>query len=86
MGSAIAVLGDTSSHGGSIITSASRTLVQGKLVARVSDILMCPDHGPSPIISGSSRFICEGQPVARAGSVTACGAVIVGSATRTVTG
>lgn len=78
----IARLGDTSSHGGAIVTSAARTLVEGALVARETDILDCPIHGPNPIVGHSSRLKAEGLFVARHGDSTACGATLVSGATR----
>lgn len=80
----IARLGDSSSHGGSIVSSASRTLAEGQLIARVGDILACPLHGLNPIVSGSPDHIVEGQACARTSSVTACGASIIGGASKTL--
>ena len=75
---AVARLGDTSSHGGVIISSASKTTVDGKLVARVGDSHSCPipGHGVTAIATGSSKYICEGAATAVVGSVCGCGAVI----------
>lgn len=75
---AVARLGDPHSHGGVIITSASRTKVNGILIARVGDLINCPIHGVNPIVAGSPKFKIEGQLVARVGSLCACGAVISG--------
>ena len=74
----VARLGDSSSHGGTIITSASKTYDNGILVARVGDLHSCPipGHGVTAITSGSGHFVCEGQIVAVVGSVCGCGAVI----------
>ncbi len=79
----VARLGDTSSHGGQITTAATNTKVEGQFVARVNDTLNCPAHGPNPILTGSPKLEAEGQQVARSGSVTQCGAVIIGGATKT---
>ena len=86
MANPVARLGDASSHGGHIITAASRTLVEGKLVARRGDLHLCPlpGHGVTPIVTGSPQFKAEGAEVARTSSVCACGAVIIGGATKTV--
>ena len=84
MGYPVARLGDGSTHGGAIVTSAKKMIVEGKLVATVNCILDCPIHGPNPITTGSPQFICEGQKVARTTSLTACGASIIGGATKTV--
>lgn len=80
----IARLGDTSTHGGSIVTSASRTYAEGQLIARVGDMLACPIHGLNPIVSGSPDHFVEGQSCARTSSTTACGASIIGGASRTL--
>lgn len=82
----IARLGDTSTHGGQIVTSATKTSVEDKLVARVTDILACPLHGLNPILTGSDDFTAENQKVARSGSVTSCGAIIIGGASKTFCG
>ena len=72
-------LGDKSSHGGVIITGASRTLVNGKPAARMGDRHSCPipGHGVTSIVSGSPDTVTEGKPNARMGDATACGARIV---------
>ena len=82
----VARLGDPSSHGGVIISSASLTNVEGQLVARVGDLHSCPipGHGVTPIVNGSSNFICEGSIVAVDTSVCGCGESII--ATASVTG
>ena len=82
---AVARLGDTSSHGGTIISSASKTRVNGILVARVGDSHSCPlpGHGVTPILTGSSNFKCESSATAVVGSVCGCGAVINSGSTNT---
>jgi uncharacterized Zn-binding protein involved in type VI secretion len=76
----VARRGDSSSHGGAIVTSALHTSVEGAKVAIVGSILACPIHGAQPIVSGCPIWKVEGQPVARTGSTAACGAVIIGGA------
>ena len=85
MGNPVARLGDTSDHGGVIIT-AGQTIVEGKRVARVGDLHDCPipGHGVTPITTGSPRWRCEGARVARTSSLTGCGASIIGGAQKTV--
>jgi uncharacterized Zn-binding protein involved in type VI secretion len=83
MGFPVARLGDTGTHGGAIITAASKTKCEGQMVARVADIYNCPIHGPNPIKSGSPQWITEGHLTARTSSTTACGATIIGGATKT---
>ena len=79
----IARLGDTGTHGGAIITSASKSYVEGELIARKGDLYGCPVHGPNPIVGHSNRLKCEGEFVARHGDATACGATLISGATRT---
>ena len=69
-------LGDTSTHGGSIISSASVTKVNGILVARVGDSFSCPLHGVWPIVNGSGNYKCEGAITAVIGSTVGCGATL----------
>jgi uncharacterized Zn-binding protein involved in type VI secretion len=71
-------LGDRTDHGGTIISGASRTLVNGISAARKGDLHSCPlkGHGVTPITTGSSSVNIEGRPSARVGDRTGCGAVI----------
>ena len=78
----IARLGDTSTHGGAIVTSASKTMCEGALIAREGDILNCPIHGQNPIVGHSSKLMVENKFCARHGDATACGATLVSGATR----
>jgi uncharacterized Zn-binding protein involved in type VI secretion len=77
--------GDTSSHGGTVAATTTRSKAEGKLLVRIGDILDCPIHGPSPVVEASEHFKAEGSPfrVARHGDATACGATLISSATRT---
>ncbi len=77
-------LGDTSSHGGTVISSASKWMCEGKLIARKGDLHSCPipGHGVTPITAGSAKFKCEGDPVARHGDSTGCGATLISGASK----
>ena len=88
MSKAVARLGDPSNHGGVIISSASRTMANGILVARMGDMHACPipGHGITPIVTGSKKTLVEGQPVARVGDVAACGATIASGSPNTMSG
>lgn len=74
----VARLGDTSSHGGTIITSAEHVFANGIKVARIGDMHSCPipEHGVTPIVTGSGSVFAEGAGVARIGDSVGCGAVI----------
>jgi uncharacterized Zn-binding protein involved in type VI secretion len=80
-------MGDTTSHGGVIVTGAMRTFVNGRPLARLGDLHVCPipGHGVNPIVTGSLNTLTEGRPNARVGDVTACGAVIVTGSPDTMT-
>jgi uncharacterized Zn-binding protein involved in type VI secretion len=88
MSKPVARLGDPSNHGGVIISSASRTMANGILVARMGDLHVCPipGHGVTPIVTGSNKTLVEGKPLARVGDSTGCGAVIVSGSPNTLNG
>ncbi|MHB1000742.1 MAG: PAAR domain-containing protein [Armatimonadota bacterium] len=71
-------LGDTTDHGGTIITGASLTLINGIPAARKGDLHSCPieGHVVTPIVTGSDCVDIEGSPAARIGDSTGCGAMI----------
>lgn len=72
-------LGDPTDHGGVVVSASSLTIVEGKPVARIGDMVACPipGHGVCPIVTGDSTCIVDGSPVARQGDKTACGAGLV---------
>ena len=84
-GNPMARLGDTSTHGGRIVTASEDTICNGRGVARVGDWLDCGVHGLTRIITGSPDVICNGRPVARIGSLCECGAVISSGSEDTLT-
>lgn len=75
-------LGDAGSHGGSVVSSASKWVCEGPLIARKGDTYDCPLHGLNPIVEGSGKWICEGAPIARHGDATACGATLISGAAK----
>lgn len=77
-------LGDTSTHGGAMITSSSKSPMEGPNVCRIGDILACPLHGPNAVVEGSPDTLAEGPPVARQGDHTACGAALISGCSKTV--
>ncbi len=78
-------IGDTSDHGGSIITGSPSLQASGVPVARVGDILDCPQHGKNSIVTSMVMHTeDDGKPLAHIGSKTQCGATITtGDATFT---
>ncbi|TDR28942.1 PAAR domain-containing protein [Hydromonas duriensis] len=73
----VSKVGDTSDHGGAIVTGSSLFQVNGVPVARIGDILACPTHGNNPIESSlAAHAQDEGKQLAHIGSKTQCGATI----------
>lgn len=79
-------LGDISSHGGTVVSAAKRTLADGQPAARMGDLHSCPIpfHGVTRICTGSAKTLIEGRPAARMGDVAGCGAVIVSGSDKTM--
>jgi uncharacterized Zn-binding protein involved in type VI secretion len=86
MSQPIIVLGDTTSHGGTVVGSAPTTDSHGKGWARVGDMVTCPRcKGLFPIVQGDSSLIEDGKPVAYHGCKVACGATLISSQMVTTT-
>ncbi len=75
-------IGDKTSHGGTVIGADFTCDINGKYLARVGDMVVCPKKGCRgifPIVSGASDMISMGQAPARHGDKTACGATLISS-------
>jgi uncharacterized Zn-binding protein involved in type VI secretion len=74
-------LSDTTTHGGRVITSSDNWTVDGRPVARVGDMVMCPqcNNQAYPIVQGDGTITQDGRPVAFEGHLTACGARLISS-------
>lgn len=77
-------VGDTSTHGGTIVGPGSATvLIGGKPAAVASDIHVCslPPQGHAPTSSpfplGSTSVLFAGLPALRTGDTCLCGAAAV---------
>lgn len=80
------VLGDTTSHGGRVISASPFSDTGGIPIARVGDMVSCRRcKGVYPIVQGDPSWIVDGQPVAYHGCKTACGASLIGGQTLTHT-
>ena len=75
------VLGDKTSHGGTVIEASGESSIGGIRIARLGDRHSCPipGHGVNPIVTGDATLLIDGKPVARMGDTTACGAVLIAS-------
>lgn len=80
------VVGDRTSHGGTVITGSPFSDCEGRAIARIGDKVTCPikGHGITTIVTGNLTEIIDGSPVARHGDKTACGATLIASQQRTV--
>jgi uncharacterized Zn-binding protein involved in type VI secretion len=75
-------LGDTTDHGGEVITASETMRYSGRRVARKGDLVMCPQHPevqPNVILEGDSKINDHGVPVARHGHRATCGCRLISS-------
>lgn len=74
-------LGDKTTHGGAVISASPIHTVRGIGIARVGDMVTCPQpgHGSNPIIEGSPTFSIGGRKVALHGHKAACGCSLIAS-------
>jgi len=74
----IACVGDETTHRGRIITGSDTMDIKGRRVARLGDLVTCPEHGTNPIIQGSDMLTdTNGKGVALHGYLTACGSRVL---------
>lgn len=86
MSNPIIVMGEKTSHGGTVITCSPFSDTNGKGWARMGDMVACPKcKGVFPIAQGDASLIDEGQAVAYHGCKTACGATLISSQMQTLT-
>lgn len=78
-------LGDSTSHGGTVVSASSHMLVGGKPVARLGDKCTCPKRGHNNcvIVEGDTNWTIDGIPVALEGHKISCGAVLICSSPNT---
>lgn len=80
MSKPLIVVGDKTSHGGTVLTGDFTSDINGKYIARVDDMTVCPKcKGTFPIATGASDTIFGGKAAARHGDKTACGATLISS-------
>ena len=84
MSKPLVCMGDRTSHGGTVISGDMTWDVDGKAVARVGDLTVCPKcKGIFAITTGADDLTGFGQAVARHGDKTACGATLIGGQSST---
>ncbi|MFT4172424.1 MAG: PAAR domain-containing protein [Rhodocyclaceae bacterium] len=81
----IVVVGDTTSHGGRVISGSGNCAISGNAIARKGDLVACPmvyadgrPHGVNQIIEGQDSILVDGLPVALHGHQTQCGCTLIG--------
>lgn len=87
----IIVQGDTTSHGGTVISGSGKHSIDGRPIARKGDKVDCPKrypdgspHGVNAIIEGDDGYTLDGIPVALEGHRTECGCTLIGTVSATV--
>jgi uncharacterized Zn-binding protein involved in type VI secretion len=75
-------VGDSTTHGGKVLTGSPNTFYGKAPIARVGDLVSCPKcEGEHRIVSGASRTFDHQKPIARDGDLVSCGAKLIGSST-----
>ncbi len=74
-------LGDSTSHGGKVVSATSHMTVGGLPVARLGDKCTCPKRGHNNcvIVEGDTNWTIDGVPVALEGHKLSCGGVLISS-------
>lgn len=77
----LVLVGDSTDHGGKVITASETMKFGGRFVARKGDQVSCPKHDISPnlIIDGDETMTDDGVPVARHGYRAMCGCRLISS-------
>ncbi|MGR3834681.1 PAAR domain-containing protein [Ralstonia pseudosolanacearum] len=80
------VIGDSTTHGGRVITGDLSSTTGGKAMAREGDLTWCPKCKGSFLIlkGGGIVFDGQGRTYARHGDRTACGAQLIASQSQTI--
>jgi uncharacterized Zn-binding protein involved in type VI secretion len=71
--------GDSTNHGGKVISGSDRIEIRGRRAARKGDLVSCPLHGDNEIIEGTDRMKDGDLPLALDGHRTWCGCVLIAS-------
>ncbi|WP_085247100.1 PAAR domain-containing protein [Gilliamella mensalis] len=79
MGKSVVRLGDPTTHGGSVISASSTTIIEGKPVALIGDLVSCPKkgHGINKIIEGAKTCLSDGKAVVIDQCLCECGCKVL---------
>ncbi|SIT50598.1 conserved hypothetical protein [Paraburkholderia piptadeniae] len=75
-------LGDSTDHGGEVITASETMRYGGRRVARKGDAVTCPLHldiNPNLLLEGDENVTDAGVPAARHGHKARCGCHLISS-------
>lgn len=75
-------LGDSTDHGGKVITASETMRFDGRFVARKGDRITCPEHPdvqPNVIEEGDESMMDNGIPIARNNHLGTCGCHLISS-------
>ncbi|MCQ9121334.1 PAAR domain-containing protein [Rodentibacter pneumotropicus] len=76
----VIVIGDKTTHGGTVLQGSHSMTAGGKNIALQGDLVACPKcKGNFPIAESSSKMSANGRGVALEGMKTACGAELIAS-------
>lgn len=71
-------VGDSLTHGATLITGSGLRTIEGRKTVRRGDLVNCPEHGVNPIVTTiSSPVQTESPQDAHVTSVAQCGAVVI---------
>ncbi|EBL8291904.1 PAAR domain-containing protein [Salmonella enterica] len=76
MGKHVVVLGDSTSHGGKVISASSTLDISGKKAMLLNDLVSCPAHGNNPVIECDASYDESGKGIVVHGCKSACGSVV----------
>jgi uncharacterized Zn-binding protein involved in type VI secretion len=89
----IIVVGDSTSHGGRVTTGSETHTIGGKRIARLFDLVDCPQHYPdgrphgiNKIIEAHPTFMVGDRRVALHRHRTECGCTLIGSTSASIGG
>lgn len=74
----VIVAGDTlAPYGGEVLSESDADKIDGKSIARKSDLVRCAKHDTNPIEEGDDSFLIDGKAVALEGHRASCGCTLV---------
>ena len=90
MSNPVGRIGDTCTHGATLITGSGTRFVDGIPVVRLGDLVYCPQlysdntpHGLNPIITVNSQVFTENKATVVVSAIAQCGAVVISGSPNT---